>query len=315
MRGDDRHVDKAPHQRRWLDRLVVLFGALAAAVWTAPAVAYTAAGDRTFVATLLLPQIAPSDELYFTGMSFPQFPSDGNGINRTSSATVTYDKTITYRLGILVTEGYDLKGRVGAPAQVGWKNTDATLQYMAINNGPHEFLLSLGVDREFGGTGSRRVDDPSGATTPEVFFGKGLGDLDIGLLRPIAITGFAGPQVADQSRRGDLFMTGFSVQYSIPYLESKVQSFALPNLVRAMTPITEVSVMAPFGVSSQEMHTMITVAPGIVYTGRGWEAGVEAQIPMTHATGRGVGVIAQLHLSLDYLFPESIGKPLFGRPY
>ncbi len=37
----------------------------------------------------------------------------------------------------------------------------------------------------------------SGATTPRVYFGKGLGDLDIGYLRPLAVAGLVGYQIAD----------------------------------------------------------------------------------------------------------------------
>ena len=57
----------------------------------------------------------------------------------------------------------------------------------------------------------------------------------------------------------------------------------------------------------------VTVAPGVNYAGEGWELGLEALLPATRAAGSGVGVIAQFHLSLDYLFPESIGRPLFAR--
>jgi hypothetical protein len=304
------HAESTAHRLH----VAALLGALAAAVWTGPAVAYVAAGDRTFVATLVLPQIAPSDELYLTWSTLPTFPEGIGSQNRTSNATVVYDKMITDRLGIQVEESYTRLGRVIAPPFWGWQNTDTQLKYMAVNDGPHEFLFTFGVDREFGRTGAQRVGaSPSGATTPLIFFGKGLGDLDIGLLRPLALTGSVGTQVADQSPRPNLLtFTGFTVQYSIPYLESKVQSFTFPDIVRAMTPITEVSVTAPLG-KSYGMHTTALVAPGIIYSGQGWEAGIEAQIPITRATGRGAGVIAQVHFSLDYLFPETLGKPLFGR--
>ena len=57
-------------------------------------------------------------------------------------------------------------------------------QYLAILDPPHEALVTLSVDREWGGTGTRRaVDSPKGATTPTVYFAKGLGDFDIGYLR------------------------------------------------------------------------------------------------------------------------------------
>jgi hypothetical protein len=34
-------------------------------------------------------------------------------------------------------------------------------------------------------------------------------------------------------------------------------------------------------------------------------------IPTTKATGSGIGVIAQLVMQLDYLLPDSIGRPIF----
>jgi hypothetical protein len=45
-----------------------------------------------------------------------------------------------------------------------------------------------------------------------------------------------------------------------------------------------------------------------------WQFGIEAMIPMTRATGRGLGVTAQFHVWLDYLFPNSIGRPVFSLP-
>ena len=71
-------------------------------------------------------------------------------------------------------------------------------QYLAILDPPHEALLSLGVDREWGGTGTRRIGaSPKGATSPTVYFAKGMGDLDLGYLRPFAVTGSIGYQFAD----------------------------------------------------------------------------------------------------------------------
>lgn len=286
---------------------------VAAALWTAPASAYTAAGDRVFVATLILPQIAPGDETYFTASTLPANPRGVGSASRTSDFTAVYAKTITDRLGLYIEETYTDIDRAGARSFLGWQNTDADLKYMIVNNHRHEFLLTLGLDREFGGTGARRVGaSPSGATEPQIYFGKGLGDLDLGLLRPLAVAGFASPQVADQSPRPDLFATGFAVEYSIPYLESKVRAVPLPGLLRALTPITEVRLTTPMG-RRYGTRTQMLVAPGFVYSGQGWEAGVEALIPTTRATGRGIGVIAQFHVALDYLFPETLGKPLFDR--
>jgi hypothetical protein len=40
--------------------------------------------------------------------------------------------------------------------------------------------------------------------------------------------------------------------------------------------------------------------------------GIEAIIPVTKATGKTVGIIAQLHFYLDDIFPQTIGRPLLG---
>lgn len=269
--------------------------------------AYTAAGDRTFPATLILPQIAPTDELYVTPSSQPL----QNG-SVTNAVAVNYDKTITDRLGIDIGGGYSWLNQTGAPSFYGWQNVTGQLQYLAVLDANREFLLSVGVEREFGGTGAQGIGaSPLGATTPMVYFGKGLGDAAPPYLRPLAILGVFGYSRSDGSPRPSQATAGTAIEYSIPYLESKVSALALPNVVRALTPIIEVSFTTPTGHTFGTTTTGL-VAPGLTYAGAGYELGIEAMIPATRATGRGVGVIAQVHFSLDYFFPETIGRPLFG---
>ncbi|MBV8612625.1 MAG: hypothetical protein JOY66_02485 [Acetobacteraceae bacterium] len=217
--------------------------------------------------------------------------------------TGTYNKTITERLGIQFGDGLNWQG-AGTTAQ----NFDVQLQYEAVLNQPHEFVLSLQVDHSLGSS-SRLPSSP--ATTPAVTFAKGLGDLPIGYWRPLAITGFAGYQFAQGTHRNAV-NSGLSVQYSIPYLLSKVANVNLPAFLSGMTPLTEVSYISPVG-RGYGTGSKLVVAPGVSYTqGAGWELGVEALIPATRAAGRGVGVIAQLVVQLDYLLPDSVfGRPLF----
>jgi hypothetical protein len=284
-------------------------------VATAPAaLAYDAAGDRLFPATLVLPQIGPGDEFYVNANTLPQTGGAPGADSRTNNFSATYTKTITDRLGVVFEQNYTTIDRIGQKTVYGWQNFDMAAKYLAILDQPHEFLFTVGVDREFGATGAARVGaSNSGATTPQVFFGKGLGDLDIGYWRPLAITGVAGYQIADTPPRPDRINPGFVVEYSIPYLQSKVQSFDLPEFIRGLTPMTEVSFSIPSGLS-YGARTTVLVAPGVSYAGEGWELGIEGLIPATRATGRGVGVVAQLHLSLDYLLPETLGRPLFPSP-
>jgi hypothetical protein len=38
----------------------------------------------------------------------------------------------------------------------------------------------------------------------------------------------------------------------------------------------------------------------------------EAVIPINNASGNRVGWVAQLHFFLDDLFPQTVGRPIFG---
>ncbi|HEX3861196.1 MAG TPA: hypothetical protein VHY35_05840 [Stellaceae bacterium] len=278
-----------------------------------PAVAYTAVGDRLFPATLQLPQIAPGDEFYINGQTLPRAGRAGTP-NHASNFTGTYVKSITDRLGIVLDEAYTRLDQSGGGASYGWQNLDTELKYRAFDSQPHEFLVSLGVDREFGDTGARGVGAfKSGATTPRVYFGKGLGDLDIGYGRALAVAGFAGYQFADTKPRPDLAVGGLVVEYSIPYLQSKIAALDLPPLVRGLTPMTEFQFSTPSG-QSFGARTTALIAPGLSYAGEGWELAVEGLVPLSRATGRGIGVTAQFHLSLDFVAAETIGHPLFFNP-
>jgi len=274
--------------------------------------AYTAAGDRLFPATGITPQIAPGDEFYVWGWTVPLAGGAVGAPDRASNFGAVFDKMITERLGIHFEDSWFRLDRVGAASWDGFANFETELKYAAINNRQHEFLLTLGLNREWGGTGTRRIGASRiGATEPRVYFGKGLGDFDIGYLRPLAVTGFVGYQFADSPPRPDLVDAGFVVEYSIPYLQSKVRSFDVPPLIRGLTPMTEVRFTIPAG-RSFGARTTALIAPGFSYAGEGWEFLLQALVPATDATAAGAGVRAQLHLSLDYLFPETIGRPLLS---
>jgi hypothetical protein len=276
--------------------------------------AYTAAGDRLFPATLILPQFAPGNEFYNWDETLPQSPAGLGTPWHETNATLGMQKTITDRLGVTIEETWTQLKTVKAGDLDGMQNLDTEVKYLTIDSQAHEFLMTLGVDREFGGTGAARVGAfASAATTPRLYLSKGLGDLDIGCLRPLAVGALFGYQIADAAPRPDLFTPGLFVEYSIPYLESKVRDTPLPEFFRRLTPITEVQFTIPSG-TSYGARTTALIAPGVSYAGEGWELAGEALISGTHATGRGVGAIALLHVSLDYLFPETIGRPLFSAP-
>ncbi len=278
---------------------------------SAPAFAYTAAGDRVFPATILLPQNAPSDDFYITPSTQPFYSgSEPGGTDRLNNLSFTYDKTLTERLSVGLTEGWNQFQQAGAGNAYGFQNLETMVQYLAVLDPDHEFLLSVGADREWGNGAQGIGASPSGATTPAFYFGKGMGDLPVPALRPFAITGSMGYQLADQNTRPDLLVSGIAIEYSIPYLVAKVANPDLPDFVRALTPMVELLYTTPIS-SPRGATTVGTIAPGISYAGEGWELGAELLVPATRAAGNGVGFTAQLHLALDYLFPDTLGRPIF----
>jgi len=42
-------------------------------------------------------------------------------------------------------------------------------------------------------------------------------------------------------------VSGFATEYSIPYLQSKIRAFDLPDLIRGLTPIIELFLTTPAG--------------------------------------------------------------------
>ncbi len=168
--------------------------------------AYVAAGDRTFPAMILLPQVAPADQLFMTPTTQPV--SGG----RSTDVAVNFAKTLTERLGVRFQEDYTWLGRNAASTLTGWQNLQVVTQYLAILEPAHEALFTLGVNRQWGGTGTRRIGaSPKGATAPTVYFAKGMGDLDLGYLRPFTVTGSIGYQFADAPPRPDNLLTGIAV--------------------------------------------------------------------------------------------------------
>lgn len=73
-------------------------------------------------------------------------------------------------------------------------------------------------------------------------------------------------------------------------------------------PLVEFAAASPFG-PSYGTRTTATANPGLAWVnGDDWQLTAEAVIPLTRATGRGVGFIAQLHIFLDDVFK----KPVFA---
>jgi hypothetical protein len=297
-----------------------------------PAFAHGFAGPHMFISTLLIDDPNVADEASLPTFSFLPQPNDGGTTPGLYGLNFEFDKRITENFGFSVSDGYQWLHTPGAGTASGWENVELGLKYKIYVNPEHEFMLSLGVFREFGRTGAAgdtaaALDvDQTSSTTPTIFWGKGFGDLPIGLLRPVAITGTVGYSIADQklkvtgfdpdsgnplfnSGTSNLWTGGLSLQYSMRYLQGQVKDYGFPEFVNQLTPVVEVAWSSPAS-KPNTSSTQYLIGAGVNYTAQTYALGVEMLIPGNKQTGSHLGVIAQFHLYFDDLLPNSLGKPI-----
>ncbi|MGH7783584.1 MAG: hypothetical protein ACREO5_07070 [Candidatus Binatia bacterium] len=320
-------------------------GAFAAAAFLAgigPALPHVIVGPRFFPATLSFDDPGPNDELALPNFTYLTNP-DGS---RQYDFGFDWQKTITPDFAIAfgdtfthLNNAFKPDGTIGTLN--GWQNFETSLKYVLIRNPEHEFILSAGVGFEWGHTGNSSVGaEPFTHWEPQIWFGKGLGDLptDLNFLRPFAVTGNLGVDFSthpldvivgvdpdtglstvDIDHDPTVFNWRLSLQYSLIYMNSNVLELQ-PEFLRHLIPLVEVSLSTPFAnigpsIPGVPLHTTVgTVNPGILYASRYFQLGAEVLIPINSASGKHVGARAILDLFLDDIFPDSIGRPLFAPP-
>lgn len=289
--------------------------AAVAAGFSAPAHAHGTAGSRFFPATIAIDDPAVADELSLPTLSSFK-DADGQSVTGISGE---WSKRLTSRLGLSFEGGWTKAGD-----ESGFENLETTLKYQFLTSARHEAIVSAGLGVEWGGTGAARIGaEEMSAVIPTLYFGKGFGDLpeSMGWARPFAVTGLAGyviPTRAHEEAEEDepperttrSLEYGASLQYSMRYLASQVKDHGFPDFVNRLTPLVEVALESPVQNGHGE-RTTGTINPGVLWTGRRVQLGLEAQFPVNRDSGRTVGALFQVHWFLDDLFPGSLGRPLW----
>ena len=296
---------------------------------TSDALAHCFVGNRFFPATLNVDDPCVADE-----MSLPTldtFKTADNPPLRQTDIAFDFAKRITENFGITAGSNWTNLRQPDGRNISGFQNLNTTFQFQLWKDPARELAVLAGVSVEWGGTGASGVGaSPFSTITPKFYFGKGLGELPdtIGWARAFAVTGQIGYSIPTSSSTlgvdpdsGNLLITpnpqfllyGATLQYSMPYLKSAVIDLQLPDFVNHLIPIVEAQFQTPAGNSfGTGLVTTGTVSPGVIWVGSYYQVGVEAIVPINRQSGTGVGVIGQLHLYLDDIFPRGIGQPLFG---
>lgn len=321
-----------------------LCAGLAALAAIVPARAHEIVGNRFFPATLAIDDPGVNDELALPTVSISKTGDDPSFKQLDISGE--FSKRITEDFAVSFAPTWSRLNAPGRPTMTGaqgFQNLETTFKYRVFKNAEHEFVMSVGLSIEWGGSGAQDVGAERFTTyTPNVYFGKGFGDLPSSMnwARPFAITGQvgysipgashvttasidpdSGEQAIDTEFNPRILNWGATLQYSMPYLKSAVVDLGLPDFVNRLIPIVEVSLQTPVSnTATSGTVTTGTVNPGIIYAGNTFQVAIEAMIPVNRQSGTSVGVIGQLHFFLDDIFPNTLGRPIFannintGRP-
>ena len=242
-----------------------------------------------------------------------------------------YSKTITENFGVSFEEPWIHLDLPHEGSAQGFDNLGTSFKYQFVENAGAERAMSISLDVDWGGTGSKAVDaEPFTTLVPTFFIGQGFGfmpEFSMNFLKPFAVTaqlGYAMPTKSsvneEDEETGLLFAApvprafnwGGTLQYSMPYLKSSVQDLGLPAFMNRLIPIVEwILSHRDLQFQWRGTHHRHDQSRRDLCR-RQVPSAVEAIIPVNRASGDNVGVMGQLHFYLDDIFPHSIGKPLFG---
>ena len=300
--------------------------------------AHEIVGNRFFPATLGIDDPGVNDELSLPTVS--SFKTGDDPSSRQRDISTEFSKRITEAFAISFGSTFSSfrppGGLTGIGAS-GFQNLETTFKYRVFKDPEHEFVMSVGLSVEWGGTGAQSVGADSFNTyTPTLWFGKGFGDLPdtMSWIRPVAVTGQigyaipgrrstntfgidpdSGDPTVDTEFHPRVLNWGGTVQYSMPYLKSAVYDLGLPDFINRFIPLVEATFQTPVSNTfTSGTLTTGTINPGFLWVGNTFQFGIEALIPINRQSGTNVGVIAQLHLYLDDIDPRGIGRPIFGNP-
>ena len=302
---------------------------LALALVPLEAEAHCFVGARFFPATLAIDDPCVADELSLPTIA--RFNTGDDPSARELDISSEFSKRITDTFGISVARTWTHLGQPGMPDVSGFQNLETTFKFQFLTNAEHELVMSAALVVEWGGTGAQAIGaDRFSTLTPTLYVGKGFGDLpeSAGWFRAFALTGQVGYSIPTTSANitidpdsgalgidpnPQFLVYGASLQYSMPYLKSNIVDLGLPDFVNRLLPIVEAQFSTPVANNAgNSFITTGTINPGIIWAGDYFQVGLEAIIPINRASGTGVGAIAQLHFYLDDIFPNTIGRPLFG---
>src|SRR3979411_711380 len=137
-------------------------------------VAHEIVGNRFFPATLGIDDPGVNDALERATVS--SFNTGDDPSFRQRDVSMEFSKRITEAFAVSFGSTYSHLSPPGGPTGMGangFQNLDTTFKYRVFKDPEHEFVMSVGLSVEWGGTGAPSVGaDPLTTYTPPLRFGK-----------------------------------------------------------------------------------------------------------------------------------------------
>ncbi len=292
------------------DRLRCLLGraaVLGLSIGAATARAHGVVGDRSFIEPFVTEDVNPKNEFV---IARPEWDNSRDG--RSFSLGYGLEKKLSDNLSLTLDSAWlDVNSNDGHQS-TGSDNLGITLKYAFFRNEPHEAIVSAAVEST-APTGVRSVGaEPDWSFKPFLLYGKGAGDLpdSLAYLRPFAVQGDAGFEVALDHDRSTVLAHNICIQYSIPYLQQSVRDFGLPWPLNDLIGVVEFNFES--GVHATEHgDNPVVVTPGVVYMDRWIEVGLAGRFPLNSRANDdlGYGVIGIVDLFIDDLLPWTKWQP------
>jgi len=286
--------------------------ATSALIFTPRVSAHGFEGSRFFPPTIQTDDPFATDELSLGVQVFNNPAGEGSPKTREIDFGGALDKEIFPKFALGISGAYTLLEPQGQAGIHGFDNITLSAKRQLLEIPAHEFIFSIGAEWEVGDTGSQSVGANTFSTfTPTIYAGKGMGDLpdSAPFLKPFAITGTLGVDLPLKADPNNLDW-GLAVEYSLPYLEQNVKETGLPRPFRDMIPLVEFAVTQPLNRGGGGATG--TINPGVLWETKDFQAGLEAVIPINPRTGPNVGVVFNVQIFIDDLFPRIFGHPIFG---
>jgi hypothetical protein len=271
-------------------------------------------GDRYFPSTLATTVPTPAD--FFNPPSLVLLPQTATTPpTRETDFPTTYSKLITKDWAVFFTETFRVIDPANAPRRSGFDNFVIGTQYALYTNPEHQFIFTVGGTAAIGGTGASNVANSFSTLTPTVYIGKGFGDLpdSMAWLRPVNVTANLGVAVPTQSStlattNPNVLLWSFALEYTLLTTTYYGKGKRYPQ---GWVPVVEFAFQTPLDGPNAGLTTG-TVNPGLIWVNRYLQIAAGAVFPMNARSGRDIGARAQVHFYFSEIFPDTLGKPIFG---